>query len=576
MRTLHFSKLMLCATSVIALTGCIDESYDLSDMDKSMEMKVNNLTLPISIDPIEFGDMVDLSKEESIKTEENGDYSYEKKGGFGSETFTLSAFAAAPKVSTFSVGGYKIGKGVPAGKTLSFNAETSSENAQQFNLEYSYNKVDKSIYDITAANVTMDINVEVTCGDCNVKYDELTLVMPVGATGTVKHEQGKLQQNGNVLTFTDVEAPNGTFAFTYSVEKLDFIKAGGKIDNPKNGSPASFTLNGNYIALKSVSITTQAEVTKDALFKANFKLGKIQIKSITGTIKYDIDNFALICLIDQVPDELTGDDTKIAFVNPTLALTICNPLGIYGSAQAQLNIEQIRDNEADFLPTSARNVVSDVVLPNGKKETTIMFYGASKPANSTADLNIKVNNFSNILFGKGLPKELKVTFPDVISNVVDLPLGTGTLFSLWGDYAFNAPLNLTNSSHISYSHRQDDWVLSGYDNITISKMVVDADIESTLPVDVHVDASPIQRSLLKNGFDGVNQNVKVTGANINTGNHHVKIVIDAPRGIEVSDLMGLDYKMSVNADGKGSINKNQGLKFKNLKVTVSGKYTSKD
>lgn len=584
MRNKHIGHLILCAAACITLSGCVDERYDLTNLDNTMEIKVNNLTLPIAIDPVEFGDMVDLNEDESIKTNENGEYYFEKEGEFSSGNFTLAAFTAAASTNTFATGGYKIGKGLPAGKTVSFAIGAISpteEEKEKFQLKYAYNNVDKSIYDITEATVDMTISVSINLPKCNVAYDEIKMVMPKGATGIVLDQwgdpyTGSVKQNGNQLTFTNIDAPDGTFAFKFQITKLNFKEAGGSIVNPKNGSPASFTLTDNYIYLESVTLTTKADISTDSFLRTNFTLSNIRIQSISGQIKYDIDNFAMICVLDNVPNELSGNDTQIAFSATHLKLALKNPLGKFGAANAHLKIEQVRDNTAEYLPQSARSVETDITLPAGQEYTNLTLYYGKEPEHTNADIMKEVPNFGNILLGKGLPKELKVTFPDVLSNVNNLTLGDNTEYSIGGNYWFEAPFSLTNNSHVVYSHRQDNWDMNGNDNLTIYSMIVSADVESTLPANVSFKASPIQRSLLNNGYKGVNKNVTIQGAQIQNGNHPIKITINFPQGITISDLMGLDYTVEVNSDGKGAINKNQGLKFNNLKVTVSGKYTSKD
>ena len=48
----------LTACSALVFTGCIDNSYDLSDIDTTTQLRFNNLVLPIQMDPILLSDII--------------------------------------------------------------------------------------------------------------------------------------------------------------------------------------------------------------------------------------------------------------------------------------------------------------------------------------------------------------------------------------------------------------------------------------------------------------------------------------------------------------------------------------
>lgn len=47
----HFLRLSAGTLAAIALTACVDDKYDLSDIDTTVQVEVNDLTLPVNIDP---------------------------------------------------------------------------------------------------------------------------------------------------------------------------------------------------------------------------------------------------------------------------------------------------------------------------------------------------------------------------------------------------------------------------------------------------------------------------------------------------------------------------------------------
>lgn len=52
---------------LLLLTSCIDDNYDLSDVDTTSRINVNDLVLPVNIDPIRLGDVIEIDDESRIQ-----------------------------------------------------------------------------------------------------------------------------------------------------------------------------------------------------------------------------------------------------------------------------------------------------------------------------------------------------------------------------------------------------------------------------------------------------------------------------------------------------------------------------
>lgn len=55
------------ACSGILLTGCVDSAYDLSDIDKTMELKVDNLAIPINMEAVELSQVIEVKEGDKLK-----------------------------------------------------------------------------------------------------------------------------------------------------------------------------------------------------------------------------------------------------------------------------------------------------------------------------------------------------------------------------------------------------------------------------------------------------------------------------------------------------------------------------
>ena len=82
------SLLVSSAVLSVMLTGCIDDSYDLSDIDTTAELKVKDLVLPLNIDDIVLSDIFDLEDNSRIKVV-NGEYVIIEEGSFNSDEISI-------------------------------------------------------------------------------------------------------------------------------------------------------------------------------------------------------------------------------------------------------------------------------------------------------------------------------------------------------------------------------------------------------------------------------------------------------------------------------------------------------
>lgn len=70
----------------LALSSCVDDNYDLSDIDTTVRVDVNNLTIPVNLDEIELKSILDES--EQIKIIDN-QYMVTEDGTFESASIRI-------------------------------------------------------------------------------------------------------------------------------------------------------------------------------------------------------------------------------------------------------------------------------------------------------------------------------------------------------------------------------------------------------------------------------------------------------------------------------------------------------
>lgn len=96
-----------CATFMAV--GCTDDKYDLSDLDKDIQLKVNDLAVPVNIDRITLKSIFDIEEGDRIQ-EIDGVYAVIEKNTFTTDPVkidgvTLNRPTMAPSQRTMSLAG---------------------------------------------------------------------------------------------------------------------------------------------------------------------------------------------------------------------------------------------------------------------------------------------------------------------------------------------------------------------------------------------------------------------------------------------------------------------------------------
>ena len=103
---MNSSKFMLTGMSVLSLlvlSSCMDDAYDLSDIDTTARLQVKELTIPLNLDHITLDQVIDLDDDSEIvkETDANGNLVYviKKEGTFLSDPIDVAQFTTEKPVS---------------------------------------------------------------------------------------------------------------------------------------------------------------------------------------------------------------------------------------------------------------------------------------------------------------------------------------------------------------------------------------------------------------------------------------------------------------------------------------------
>ncbi len=584
----RFNLVKVCLMLVItfAVSGCIDEDYDLSDIDGSVELQVKDFTIPMNIDDIKLENIIDIDGSGQIK-DVDGEYAFIEEGNFNSGNISIPTVGITAPVIDPTTTELKLN--VPEGyETMSTDINLPPQVTElHYALEtsispFTYETHSVSDYIMSMDKIGTELRVEMVfdlVGLDIVKSFSLRnfeLQLPKGLTLNLTTEKGSYNPETGILTIEDGPHSGHSLDFVMNVSEIDIAEASMEYDHDSH----SIIFSDNIGIYSGEIVITDADVDgtitemllsgtfpKTIDLKSEYILSDILVKTFTGEVKYTLDAMDIAPIaINNIPDILSQDETNIVLSNPQIYLSLNNPLSEYDLyAQSGLeiashwsNLSKIAalDNEVFTIAGIPMNVFC--MSPTTPDKYYVGYENAT---------HVPFSDLADVLSGDGLPSSLKVKLdnPNVpVQKVSNFQLGK-EFGAIQGKYTFFSPLELGLNSKIVYTSTEDGWNDEEVDAITIKKMNVSASVTNKLPLDIEITGYPVD-------IDG-NQigNVEVEGMSVSAN------AVDQPLNIiitgEIKHLDGIYFKAVAEPKGNDNVLKpSDSIHLKDLRVTISGNY----
>ena len=607
-------KLMMLLVSAGAIfVSCVDNTYKLSDLDTTVGISVNNLTIPLNVDSLVLNSVLDLDEGGKVKKDTLDDgsviYAIIEEGEFESKAIEIPGFETeSPDIEPIKAvltrdTSAKIRRrkgGEAADELSSISYPITGVEVSQFSVS---GNVDPSIVGLEkigvnatfGTSINVSENTELLEKTQSINFENIVVSMPKGVEGEFVLSIGEekvditkcYDENTGSLDFSKYEefygeplvmkVESGTVDFNVHVVAIDIVKAGDDVKF-ENGE---FVLASSVRAVGDIVVYgddmgegfTLEELPKEINYVCDSKLSEIVVSEFTGKIQYDIEDINISPIsLNDIPDMLSQDSTDIKLANPQIYIRLNNPLAsdhIYAEAGLAMtarrndgSAKRISLGEDRLTLDEAKNVYCLTTEGNMTQEQMHVKYKGA--------VNKKFKNFSDILSGNGgngLPSKIEV---DVVKP--QIPEQTITNFELdqqiekvHGTYLFYAPLALKDeTSFVIYQDTLDGWYDDTLDKLSIDAITVKADVNSEVPLNVELSFRPID----VNGK--VIKGVKSTPVALNATNADQSIEVNISGNIEKLDGIIIRAKLS-GADGE-PLAPTQAINFKNLKIAVNGQY----
>lgn len=613
MKVKTLKSMLLSMAMTCSLFSCVNGDYDLSDVDTTVGVKINDLTIPLNLDEVTLKSVLELEDDSQIK-EVNGEYAVIEDGTFSSKGIELPSFvieipAIAP-IKDQLIPNLHLEDLIPEGinpslfpllgnitipadcKVVSFDIENASTS---FQIEA---EVDESIVGIdkvgTEATIRIFFNFDGIENLVNsFELENLVIQLPKGLSAQVS-EGGTYDPVTGKISFEKLSSNEKLEVLVnVDINEIQAKPAGATLVDGKFSFSNELSVNGTVMVygynlkenVKIENLLNIANISYEC--QVGFPKGNIKVESFTGDIQYQVDGIDIDPVsLDDIPDFLTQDGTDIKLANPQIYLELNNPLyeehRIYATTALEFIPFPNATGEHFKVDVKIDDAINQFCLSPVKPES---YYTNSRNEQLKVDFTyaefVPFNNLGNILSGEKIPESIGINVVDPqipTQHVENFTLGK-TLGAIEGTYVFYAPMALAEGSVIKYSEVFDDWSDDEMDNITISQLRVDANITSNIPFELVLKAYPIDKNgqKISDGGKIIEGKAYMNGSDVIPSNANGSLVIEMNGTIRQLDGIILDAELH-GKDAAGSVGNalkpsNQ-IKLDNLKMKVSGEYVS--
>ncbi len=582
-RLINFGSL---AGLAVIMTGCVDNDYDLSDIDTTSEVKVNNLTLPVKMDAITLSNIFDIdegSKIQPVTINGREFYAVTQHGEINSQPIDIPSFTATSPSINETNAAFELH--IPEINThadlpaLEFYYNLHDFTPQPVSIEASgINDAVKDILMLESEPMTFKVTFRETelPSYIDLYFQKLELEILKGLQFRSLPSNYSYDPESGILSLSDIPCHDKTATISLTVTGIDFTKNKTAVQN------GAFRFSGEVGlisgVLKTVVNLSQAQSFTPSVninFNVKTDIDDFKATHFTGNVEYhltgnglDIDPVSL----SDIPDFLNQKGTDIKLANPQIYLNLNNPVADYNLYyQTGLELVSVRGNDkTPYSPDNGKLIATEPLNPGPYN----FVLSPDKPANPldqyAADLrHIPFSGLSDVLSGDGLPEQIEI-------NLLDpgLPFQKVTRFEFAGDkgidgisgtYDFIAPIALKTGSTIVYADTEDGWNDEDIDKIKITALEIEADVTSTIPLEAGLVAYPI--AVGGKRIPGAKATGRIPA---NAKGEHIIIKMEGT----IEHLDGITFEATVHPESDDALAPSQTIKLENLRARVSGSYTS--
>lgn len=472
--------------------SCVDNKYDL---DKDIDMTINvggeYLTIPAgSTDTTFLSKIIEVEEGDILQPDATTRvYHLTKKDDINVEPTTVKEVTVGATTTDLESIEIVNNTGVSFSEP-----EVSADITTSGDFEATANDIDEALKELgslrakTPVDLNLTIDFNISGGNLTfnqVKANKLKLVFPDYIV--FKEDEG-IQDNELILDEEVLSVNGSSYTRTLKVEGYKFSDAAGS--GMKPNAEGSLTIEGN-ISMEGDVVTSGISGTGALALVPKAVLEEMTVNSVTGVIQPKIEAETTKIELNDLPDFLKDEDTRLDITNPVILLKADNPLETDVEIDAVLtpkkNNVNIEGHEVKIGTGYGQNKVALIPGTN-----IIALSRTGKCSIEGVTENIKVEDINNLL--ETIPDDIDVNLQPIVRNENYYNAELGKEYDLPASYEVDVPLSFEQGLNIVYNDSVQDLNkdLNDLDKVSLKNAKIMLSGDNAIPLKLQLKAENVQ------------------------------------------------------------------------------------
>lgn len=464
--------------------SCVDNKYDL---DKDIDMTVNvggeHLTIPAgSSDTAYLSKIIEVEEGDILQPDATTRvYHLTKKDDINVEPTTV-------KEVTISSANTDLTKEL-VGTGSSASASITTDLEEENNLTAKASDIDEALIELGALGAETPASLTLTfefLNTGNLTFGSVTAKnLEIQLPDFLMFEKGEVEE-GNKLILNDEELKNAQKVL--HVIGYEFGEKAGEGEKPDENR--TITIDGK-VTMKGQVVTSRIGGSGSLEMTMHVTLGEMTANSVTGVIQPNIKAETTNIELNDLPDFLKDEETRLDISNPVILLRANNPLATPVEIDAVLtpmkNNAQIEGKKVEI---GSGNEKTPVVLASGENVIALSRTGECTIEGVTS--NVKVEDINNLL--ETIPDDIMVDLKPVVRNEEYYTAELGIAYEMPSSYEVDVPLSFKQGLNIVYNDSIQDLNkdLNDLDKVGLKNVKVILSVDNAIPLKLQLKAENVQ------------------------------------------------------------------------------------
>lgn len=468
--------------------SCVDNKYDL---DKDIDMTINvggeHLTIPAgSSDTAYLSKIIEVEEGDILQPDAaTRVYHLTKKDDIDVEPTTVKEVTIDETTTNLSSEDIVNATSLTDEKVLAHVATSGDFEANSNNIDEALKELG-ALYAKAPVDLILTIDFTNTTGltFTEVKANKLKIVFPDYIV--FKAEEG-IQGHELILDGQVLSESGSSYSRTLKVEGYKFSENPGFGKEPVNGT---LTIVGE-ISMEGDVVTSGVSGSGTLSLVPKTVLREMTVNSVTGVIQPNIKAETTNIELNDLPDFLKDEETRLDITNPVILLRAENQLKTPVEVDAVLTpMKGNAQIDGKEVKVGSGYSKTPIVLASGNNVIALSRTGESSIEGVTS--NVKVEDMNNLL--ETIPDDIEVDLQPVVRNEEYYTAELGRAYEMPSSYEVDVPLSFEQNLNIVYNDSVQDLNkdLNDLDKVSLKNVKVILSVDNAIPLKLQLKAENVQ------------------------------------------------------------------------------------